>query len=39
MENNGIVLLVAAIAGGLFLLWVILYFIPIGYGFRPWFQM
>ena len=34
MENNGIVLLVAAIAGGLFLLWVILYFIPIGL----WFQ-
>ena len=34
MENSSIVLLVAAIAGGLFLLWIILYFIPIGL----WFQ-
>lgn len=34
MENNSIILLVAAIAGGLFLLWVILYFIPLGL----WFQ-
>lgn len=34
MENGTIVLFVAAIAGGLFLLWIILYFIPIGL----WFQ-
>lgn len=34
MDNTGVVLLVAAIAGSVFLLWVILYFIPIGL----WFQ-
>ncbi len=34
MENSGVLLLVAAIAGGLFLLWIILYFIPLGL----WFQ-
>ena len=28
-EGSGIMLLVAAIAGGLFLLWIILYFIPL----------
>lgn len=32
--DNGVILLVAAIAGGFFLLWIILYFIPIGL----WFQ-
>ena len=34
MDNNSIILLVVAIAGGLFLIWMILYFIPIGL----WFQ-
>lgn len=34
MESNSLILLVVAIAGGLFLLWIILYFIPIGL----WFQ-
>lgn len=34
MDNNSIVLLVVAIAGGLFLIWIVLYFIPIGL----WFQ-
>lgn len=34
MENNAMVLLIAAIAGGIFLLWLVLYFIPIGL----WFQ-
>lgn len=34
MENNSVILLVVAIAGGLFLIWIILYFIPIGL----WFQ-
>lgn len=34
MENNAMFLLIAAIAGGFFLLWVILYFIPVGL----WFQ-
>ena len=33
MDSN-IILLVGAIAGGLFLLWIILYFIPVGL----WFQ-
>lgn len=33
MDNN-VILLIAAIAGGLFLLWIILYFIPVGL----WFQ-
>lgn len=34
MDNNSIVVLIVAIAGGLFLLWIILYFIPLGL----WFQ-
>lgn len=34
MDNTAVVLLVASIAGGIFLLWLILYFIPIGL----WFQ-
>lgn len=31
---DGMVLLIVVIAGGLFLLWIVLYFIPIGL----WFQ-
>ena len=34
MENSSVILLVVAIAGGLFLLWIILYLIPVGL----WFQ-
>ena len=34
MENSSVILLVVAIAGGLFLLWIILYMIPFGL----WFQ-
>ena len=34
MDNSSLFFLVAVIAGGLFLLWMILYFIPIGL----WFQ-
>lgn len=34
MENESLIVLVAAIAGGVFLLWIILYFIPLGL----WFQ-
>ncbi|MDR0982683.1 MAG: flotillin-like protein FloA [Culturomica sp.] len=34
MEDNGVFLVIGLIAGGLFLLWIILYFIPIGL----WFQ-
>jgi len=31
MENSSVILLVVAIAGGLFLLWIILYLIPVGF--------
>lgn len=34
MDNNSVIILIAAIVGGLFLLWIILYLIPLGL----WFQ-